>query len=55
MTSMCGILSSEGRLLGEDGGVNLGQPEEAIKAFQGCVDLAGVSYGVNEEAEIVAE
>ena len=40
MTGMCGVLSAEGRVLGEDGGVNLNQPEQAIEAFQGCVDLA---------------
>jgi serine/threonine-protein kinase len=40
MTNLCGVLGAEGLLLGEDGGVNLGQPEEAIKALRECVDMA---------------
>lgn len=40
MISMSGVLAAEGRILGEEGGVNLNQPEKAIKAFQAGVDLA---------------
>jgi len=40
MISKCGVLASEGLILGEDDGVSLGRPDEASRDLQACVDLA---------------
>ena len=40
MNTMCGVDVAEGRVLAGDDGINLGQPEEAIRALQECFDLA---------------
>lgn len=40
MNTLCGVDVAEGSILGGDGGINMGRPEEAILAFRECVDLA---------------
>jgi serine/threonine-protein kinase len=40
MNTMCGIDVAQGNILGGDGGINLGRPEEAISALRECFDLA---------------
>jgi serine/threonine protein kinase/tetratricopeptide (TPR) repeat protein len=40
MNTMCGVDVAQGRILGGEGGINLGRPEEAIHAFRDCFDLA---------------
>lgn len=39
MIDKYGVLLREGLILGEDGGVNLDRPAEAIAAFQGALDI----------------